>query len=136
MKKIILVLILLIFTTFLTWEIYYNQPLNRIELNFPETVGKVESIGFSLPKGKYIIIAEVQGEPQNEDSPRNIRYQLTIPGENIEIDNEAQIDFGYKVKENHRESFEVRGNESKGKFFVELLTASQSNLKIKLIIVL
>lgn len=92
----------------------------------PSVSGEKSSIDFSLPKGEYIVKAEISGELLNNDLPRIIRYKVDIPKQNLTITQDAKIDFGYKIREIHLQSFEITGKMGKGTFSVEMGTPSES----------
>lgn len=119
---------------FVSWTIYYNQPLNVVELKIPRMPGTVPSIEFTLPRGDYIIKAVLQQELQNKDKTSKIHYWVTIPQENINIDEEANINFQYRASENWFMDFKVK-RKSTGKLSVELLTPNVGDKKINLIII-
>lgn len=117
------------------WRLYYNQPLHRIELVIPETAGGKNSIEFSIPGGRYIIKAEIEGEPVNNDEPRIIQYKVTLPKQGFITGREAKIDFSYRAKEVWLESFKIKQQRVLGVFSVEMVSPGKSAVKAKIFII-
>ena len=111
-----------------------NQSRHRIELFLPGVAGERNFVEFSIPSGKYVIKAEIQGELLYNDSPRLIHYMLILRRQGITIDQDARVDFSNGAKEVWLKSFEVKGGADEGVLVVEMVDPGPSTAKAKIII--
>ncbi len=132
---IVLAIIIVLFGTRSVWRAYYNQSLHKTELILPNAAGDKDSIEFSLPRGKYIIKAEIDGELLNKDLPRRIRYKVASSKQGLIIEHEAKINFSNRVRQVWLKSFEIKDKICQGIFSVEMIKPGKPLDKGKIFII-
>ncbi len=110
----------------------------RVEIGVPIDASAMQGelhVHFVVPAGPYRVVANLEGEPQAEEDVGRIRYHLKVPKQGIDVNQEADINWGLRVSQNRlaNGSFEIREHASEGTLSVEALKPTKRKFRVELV---
>ena len=121
---------------FIGYRLDYYHPRHSIEvglsINLTET-GRKSSAIFTLPKGRYLIVAAVKQGGYENGEDAILKYHLELPQENLKFDHERKMDFGLALSQIRIQSFEIKKNASEGTISAEIVKLGSGNIILKIV---
>ena len=121
---------------FIGYFVDYYHPRHWIGVGIPVSLAQVNaefSLEFELPKGEYLVVAEIQKGTYQRGNDALLEYAVDLLDQKFELKEQEKMNFDLGIQQRHMAIFKVLSHKSRGRLTAKVLNPGSGSIVLKVV---